>query len=162
VSRLLLEVRPDAVALVDAFGFEDYLLNSALGRKDGDVYRCEAAPGEANFLGSVQEMRSRLGRRGAHSPTSRKVVCLSICPSVHLSVTQINQKVAQVAATRSRSSSSDLRQQMRFPFVLAPFRALLEMAQSSPLNATEEGPAWKEVLEPRLNPQLRAATRSRM
>jgi hypothetical protein len=27
------------VALVDAFGFEDYALNSALGRYDGDVYR---------------------------------------------------------------------------------------------------------------------------
>jgi len=26
------------VALVDAFGFEDYVLNSALGRHDGDVY----------------------------------------------------------------------------------------------------------------------------
>lgn len=34
-------VRPDAVALVDSFGFEDFLLNSAIGRKDGDVYRCE-------------------------------------------------------------------------------------------------------------------------
>lgn len=29
---LLRELRPDAVALVDGFGFEDYLLNSALGR----------------------------------------------------------------------------------------------------------------------------------
>ena len=39
VYALLAAVRPDAVALVDAFGFDDYLLNSALGRKDGDVYR---------------------------------------------------------------------------------------------------------------------------
>ena len=39
VYALLAQVRPDAVALVDAFGFDDYLLNSALGRKDGDVYR---------------------------------------------------------------------------------------------------------------------------
>lgn len=29
---LLRELRPDAVALVDGFGFEDYILNSALGR----------------------------------------------------------------------------------------------------------------------------------
>ena len=29
---LLRELRPDAVALVDSFGFEDYLLNSSLGR----------------------------------------------------------------------------------------------------------------------------------
>lgn len=29
---LLRELRPDAVPLVDSFGFEDYLLNSSLGR----------------------------------------------------------------------------------------------------------------------------------
>lgn len=31
-------VRRDAVALVDAFAIPDYLINSALGRSDGDVY----------------------------------------------------------------------------------------------------------------------------
>lgn len=62
---LLAALRPEAVALVDAFGFEDYYLNSALGRSDGDVYR-----------------------------------------------------------------------------------AMLEMAQVTPLNATEEGPAWETVLKP--------------
>ena len=62
---LLAALRPNAVALVDAFAFEDYTLNSALGRADGDVYR-----------------------------------------------------------------------------------SLLEMAQGSPLNATEEGPAWHDVLKP--------------
>jgi acyl-CoA oxidase len=36
---LLAALRPEAVALVDAFGWEDYALNSALGREDGDVYR---------------------------------------------------------------------------------------------------------------------------
>jgi acyl-CoA oxidase len=35
---LLAEVRPNAVALVDAFKFPDYLLNSSLGRYDGKVY----------------------------------------------------------------------------------------------------------------------------
>ncbi|RUP43346.1 hypothetical protein BC936DRAFT_137317 [Jimgerdemannia flammicorona] len=35
---LLAAVRPDAVALVDAFGLPDYYLNSALGRQDGKVY----------------------------------------------------------------------------------------------------------------------------
>jgi acyl-CoA oxidase len=30
--------RANAVALVDAFGYEDYLLNSAIGRKDGNIY----------------------------------------------------------------------------------------------------------------------------
>jgi acyl-CoA oxidase len=36
---LLAALRPEAVALVDAFGWEDYALNSALGRADGDVYK---------------------------------------------------------------------------------------------------------------------------
>lgn len=36
---LLVALRPEAVALVDSFGWEDYTLNSALGREDGDVYR---------------------------------------------------------------------------------------------------------------------------
>lgn len=30
--------RPEAVALVDAFDYSDYVLNSALGRFDGNVY----------------------------------------------------------------------------------------------------------------------------
>ncbi|KAL6074611.1 Acyl-coenzyme A oxidase (Acyl-CoA oxidase) [Balamuthia mandrillaris] len=38
VQELLQEIRPQAVPLVDAFGFSDYALNSSLGRKDGDVY----------------------------------------------------------------------------------------------------------------------------
>lgn len=36
---LLAEVRPNAVALVDAFKFPDYLLNSSLGSYDGNVYK---------------------------------------------------------------------------------------------------------------------------
>ncbi len=39
VYQLVSALRPDAVALVDSFGFEDFLLHSAIGRKDGDVYR---------------------------------------------------------------------------------------------------------------------------
>jgi acyl-CoA oxidase len=39
VMTLLREVRPNAVALVDAFKFPDYLLNSSLGRYDGNVYK---------------------------------------------------------------------------------------------------------------------------
>ena len=31
--------RPEAVPLVDAFDIHDKILNSALGRYDGDVYR---------------------------------------------------------------------------------------------------------------------------
>eukprot|EP00887_Chlorella_sp_A99_P006224 scaffold3.g6224.t1 len=70
---LVRAARPDAIALTDAFAYPDYLLNSALGRKDGDVYA-----------------------------------------------------------------------------------ALLEMAKSSPLNRTDEGPAWKPVLEPLLSPRVRS------
>jgi acyl-CoA oxidase len=39
VMTLLAEVRPNAVALVDAFKFPDYLLNSSLGSYDGNVYK---------------------------------------------------------------------------------------------------------------------------
>lgn len=35
---MLTELRPNAVALVDAFDFPDRLLNSCLGRYDGQVY----------------------------------------------------------------------------------------------------------------------------
>ena len=68
----LAALRPDAVGLADSFGLSDYLLNSALGREDGDVYR-----------------------------------------------------------------------------------ALLAAAQESPLNSTEEGPAWEGILKPRLTPRPR-------
>lgn len=37
---LLRELRPDAVALVDSFGFEDYLLNSSLGRSESVPVAC--------------------------------------------------------------------------------------------------------------------------
>ena len=37
------------------------------------------------------------------------------------------------------------------------YKALLDMAQGSPLNATEEGPAWEQVLKP-----VMLASRSRM
>ena len=76
---LVRALRPDAVALVDSFGYEDYLLNSAIGRKDGDVYN-----------------------------------------------------------------------------------ALLTAAKASPLNATQEGPAWKPVLEPLLNPKMRGGSSSKL
>ncbi|KAJ8264118.1 hypothetical protein GJAV_G00145380 [Gymnothorax javanicus] len=38
VKELLSQLRPDAVALVDAFDYRDELLKSALGRYDGNVY----------------------------------------------------------------------------------------------------------------------------
>ena len=43
------QLRDNAVSLVDAFGYEDYLLNSAIGRADGNIYedllrRAKASP----------------------------------------------------------------------------------------------------------------------
>lgn len=38
LKGLLLEIRPNAVALVDAFDYRDEMLNSSLGRYDGNVY----------------------------------------------------------------------------------------------------------------------------
>jgi len=38
VVKLLDRIRPNAIALVDAFDFSDYRLKSALGRSDGNVY----------------------------------------------------------------------------------------------------------------------------
>ncbi|XP_072539506.1 peroxisomal acyl-coenzyme A oxidase 1 isoform X2 [Salminus brasiliensis] len=38
IKALLAEIRPNAVALVDAFDYRDEMLNSVLGRYDGNVY----------------------------------------------------------------------------------------------------------------------------
>ena len=38
VMKLLKEIRPHAVRLVDAWGFDDWVLDSSLGRADGKVY----------------------------------------------------------------------------------------------------------------------------
>ncbi|KAI8497361.1 Peroxisomal acyl-coenzyme A oxidase 1 [Branchiostoma belcheri] len=38
INSLMAELRPDAVALVDAFDYPDGILNSILGRYDGNVY----------------------------------------------------------------------------------------------------------------------------
>ncbi|KAI8056249.1 acyl-CoA dehydrogenase/oxidase C-terminal [Syncephalis plumigaleata] len=47
VRRLLQEIRPDALALVDAFNVSDRSLGSALGRWDGRVYEALAAMAQA-------------------------------------------------------------------------------------------------------------------
>ncbi|KAJ1918908.1 fatty-acyl coenzyme A oxidase [Tieghemiomyces parasiticus] len=38
MSTLLTQVRQDAVSLVDAFNYSDYIVNSPLGRYDGNIY----------------------------------------------------------------------------------------------------------------------------
>lgn len=69
---MLAVLRPDAVALVDAWGHSDHSLNSALGRYDGQVYEAlyASAQGDVNpmnsepvtqaFEESLKPMRSRL------------------------------------------------------------------------------------------------------
>lgn len=39
LDTLLARIRPQAVPLVESFKLPDYLLNSALGRQDGEVYK---------------------------------------------------------------------------------------------------------------------------
>eukprot|EP00879_Flechtneria_rotunda_P021197 GHRR01022330.1.p1 GENE.GHRR01022330.1~~GHRR01022330.1.p1 ORF type:complete len:634 (+),score=214.56 GHRR01022330.1:589-2490(+) len=53
--NLLAALRPEAVALVDAFGWEDYALNSALGRADGDVYSALLDMARVSPLNRTQE-----------------------------------------------------------------------------------------------------------
>lgn len=53
--ELLVELRGEAVALVDAFGFEDYALNSCLGREDGDVYSALLAAAQGSPLNASAE-----------------------------------------------------------------------------------------------------------
>jgi acyl-CoA oxidase len=50
VRRLLQELCPDALALVDAFNISDRRLGSALGRWDGRVYEALAAMAQAGPL----------------------------------------------------------------------------------------------------------------
>jgi acyl-CoA oxidase len=53
--KLLQDIRPDAISLVDAWAFTDYELNSALGREDGDVYNALLAAAKASPLNETDE-----------------------------------------------------------------------------------------------------------
>lgn len=54
-EALVREVRADAVPLVDSFAHEDYLLNSAIGREDGDVYRALYEAAKSSPLNDTEE-----------------------------------------------------------------------------------------------------------
>merc|ERR1712139_212821 len=56
VMELLAEIRPDAVALVDGFGFNDFELRSALGRYDGNVYEAIYEEAKRNPLNQTDKM----------------------------------------------------------------------------------------------------------
>jgi acyl-CoA oxidase len=53
--RLLRELRPDAISLVDSWAFTDYELNSAIGREDGDVYTALLEAAKASPLNRTDE-----------------------------------------------------------------------------------------------------------
>ncbi len=53
IPELLAAIRPDAVPLVDAFGFLDTQLKSTIGREDGNVYEAIYAEAQRNPLNRV-------------------------------------------------------------------------------------------------------------
>ena len=56
------EIRPDAIALVDAFGFSDeYELRSTIGRKDGNVYEAIMKEIYANPLNNASNNGKMIG-----------------------------------------------------------------------------------------------------
>ena len=50
VSSLCEALRPDVIALTDAFDFPDRVLNSALGKEDGNVYEALLTEARASSL----------------------------------------------------------------------------------------------------------------
>ncbi|XP_068705320.1 peroxisomal acyl-coenzyme A oxidase 1-like [Montipora foliosa] len=54
IYSLMDELRPEAVCLVDAFDYSDYVLNSALGRFDGNVYEDLFKRAQASSLNKHQ------------------------------------------------------------------------------------------------------------
>ena len=53
IRKLCLEIRKDAVPLVDSFNFPDFVINSPLGRYDGQVY--------SNYLEMVKKAPNAIG-----------------------------------------------------------------------------------------------------
>ena len=64
---LLHDLRPEVVPLVDAFDIPDQILNSALGRYDGDVYR-------------------HMYEWAKQAPRNKSKVCMSVCLPVYVYV----------------------------------------------------------------------------
>jgi acyl-CoA oxidase len=48
--QIMSEVRPDCVALVDAFDFPDHVLKTTIGRYDGNVYEALVDAGQKSIL----------------------------------------------------------------------------------------------------------------
>jgi len=55
IKESTLIIRPNAIAFVDALGYDDYVLNSAIGRKDGNVYEALARAAEDSPFNRTEE-----------------------------------------------------------------------------------------------------------
>ena len=71
IAQLLQELRPDAAALADSLGLDDYFLNSTLGARDGNVYEnlfaaAQKAPFNASHTppGYADLLWPRFNRKG--------------------------------------------------------------------------------------------------
>ena len=60
ISQLLSEIRPDAVPLVDSFGFLDSQLQSTLGRYDGNVYEAIYKEAAKNPLNNASDGKGKM------------------------------------------------------------------------------------------------------
>ena len=56
IRRLMLELRPDVCALIDAFNLPDFILDSPLGRRDGQVY--------SHFMQSIKNAPNQSAKDG--------------------------------------------------------------------------------------------------
>ena len=57
LEKVLSEIRPDAVAIVDAFDFSDRVLGSDIGRYDGNVYEALYLSATRSHLNQEQPFR---------------------------------------------------------------------------------------------------------
>ena len=80
---LLAALRPNAVALVDAFGFSDYALHSALGRADGDVYCALLAAAQARAGHTLRHERCTALIAAACAPGGLAERCCVLESSEH-------------------------------------------------------------------------------
>jgi len=51
--EIMKEIRPDAIALVDAFDFSDFVLKSNIGRYDGNVYEALFDSAQKSILNQI-------------------------------------------------------------------------------------------------------------
>jgi hypothetical protein len=168
---LLAALRPEAVSLVDAFGWEDYALNSALGRADGDVYRALLDMAQ---VGGVEVPCLLLLRICAVALLLAALLRCGVASSSRWHDLVIDQRAAvscvgcadafswehhALNSARGRADGDVYKVQhvlLLCCWVTAVHAELLQycpsllllLLQVSPLNRTQQGPAWESVLKP--------------